>query len=194
MRKIRSFMSMLMLTMMLCLFGACGTHYSVQGLDEYRKSEYGSSSVEIDQFPGIDVLIEEYMFADGDYYYSYEEDFPFYNLLECAIVYFEYDNDVDYQAAKAYCWEGFTYLGTEVIEEYNGYNFYDFYEKREDDFYHGDNYPWAFKRVAFNDQAKAIVFLGIYSTDERYVEMAEDAKNWDVFLQKYFFEIYSFGM
>ena len=193
MKTARCFVSMLMFIMTLCLFSACGTHYSVQGLDEYRKSEYGSSSVEIDQFPGIDVLLEEFTFKNGDYYYSLDEDLPFYNILERAIVYFEYGAE-DYQAAKTYCWEGFTDLGTEVVEEYNGYNFYDFYGKREGDYYHGDDYPRAFKRVAFNEQTKAIVFLGIYTSDKRTEEMTEDVKNWDKFLQKYFFEIYSFGM
>ena len=80
------------------------------------------------------------------------------------------------------------------MEEYNGFQFYDYYGKRnKEDFYHGDDYPAAFKRVAFNDEKKAIVFLGVYTSDKRTDEIAEDVKDWGAFLNKYFFEFYSFG-
>ena len=73
-------------------------------------------------------------------------------------------------------------------------NYINNYGKRnKKDFYHGDDYPDAFKRVAFNDEKKAIVFLGVYTSDKRTDEIAEDVKDWGAFLNKYFFEFYSFG-
>ena len=38
-----------------------------------------------------------------------------------------------------------------------------------------------------NMEKKAIVFLGVYTSDKRTDEIAEDVKDWGAFLNKYFF-------
>lgn len=193
-KAIRQFLLICLTIGTLSTFCSCAaSNYEAHGLEDHKYSGGYNSSVEIDVFSGIKPLINDYPYIDADYYYSYKEDYAFYNTLERAIYYFEY-TETDYQAAKAYCRENFAYLGDEITEEYNGYEFYDFYAKRsKEEFYHGDDYPEAFKRVAFNDEKKAIVFLGIYTSDKRTEEVTGDVQNWGDFLHKYFFEFYSFG-
>ena len=171
-------------------FSSCKAYnYDAHGFGDYKYQGNYNSTVEIDVFA---INIKDFSYINADYYYSYTEDFAYYNILERAIYYFEYTAE-EYQAAKTYCKENLPYLGDESIEEYNGFQFYDYYGKRnKEDFYHGDNYPKAFKRVAFNDNKMAIVFLGVYTSDTRTEEITEDVRDWEVFLSKYFFEFYRF--
>ena len=167
-------------------------NHEAHGFDDYKYIGNYNSEVEIDVF-NVASLIDDYSYINADYYYSSTEDFFYYNILERAIYYFEYTED-EYQVAKTYCKENLSNLGDECMEEYNGFQFYDYYGKRnKEDYHHCDYYPKAFKRVAFNDEKKAIVFLGVYTSDKRTDEIAEDVKDWGAFLNKYFFEIYSFG-
>ena len=62
----------------------------------------------------------------------------------------------------------------------------------KDEYYHCDNYPKAFKRVAFNDANHTIVFLGIYTSDKMIKELEQDLLDWGAFLKKYYGEFYSF--
>ena len=182
----------LIFTMIFSISSCSAYNYEAHGFGDYKYYGDYNSPVEIDVF-AIEPLINDYSYINADYYYSYTEDFAYYNVLERAIYYFEYTAE-EYQAAKTYCKENLSDLGDECMEEYNGFQFYDYYGKRnKKDYYHGDDYPDAFKRVAFNDEKKAIVFLGVYTTDKRTDEIAEDVKDWGAFLNKYFFEFYSFG-
>lgn len=192
-KAIRFFSLICLIFVTLSIFFSCAYNYEAHGFGDYKYIGDYNSDVEIDIFYGIEPLINDYPYINADYHYSYTEDFTYYNILERGIYYFEYTEE-DYQAAKTYCKENFTYLGDEITEEYNGYQFYDFYGKcSKEEYYHGDNYPKAFKRVAFNDEKKAIVFLGIYTSDKVTDEITKDVLNWSEFLHKYFFEFYSFG-
>ena len=139
-------------------FASCSAYnYSAHGFGDYKYYGDYNSPVEIDVF-AIEPLINDYSYINADYYYSYTEDFAYYNVLERAIYYFEYTAE-EYQVAKTYCKENLPDLGDKSIEEYNGFQFYDYYGKRnKEEFYHGDDYPEAFKRVAFNDNNMTIVF------------------------------------
>ena len=182
----------LIFAMIFSISSCSAYNYEAHGFDDYKYIGNYNSEVEIDVF-NVASLIDDYSYINADYYYSYTDDFAFYNILERAIYYFEYTEE-EYQVAKTYCKENLSDLGDECMEEYNGFQFYDYYGKRnKKDFYHGDDYPDAFKRVAFNDEKKAIVFLGVYTSDKRTDEIAEDVKDWGAFLNKYFFEFYSFG-
>ena len=177
-----------------CAFSllSCARNYTVHGIGNYEYIGDYNSTVEIDIFSGIKPLINDYSYTNADYYYDYIEDFYYYNVLERAIYYFEYTEE-EYQIAKNYCMENLPELGEECIEEYNGFQFYDNYGKRnKEEYYHGDNYPEAFKRVAFSDNKRSIVFLGVYTSDKRSDEIAEDVKDWGTFLGEYFFEFYRF--
>ena len=199
MRKITKCLAIICLAIgMLPMCAAC-TNHTTHGFDKYFHLnnegilyQMGTSSVEIDQFGDIYPLYTDYSYIDGDYHYHLEEGLPFYDILEYAIVYFTYEEN-DYQNAKVYCQENLPTLGDTVAEEYNGYLFYDIYGNRsKDDFYHGDNYPKAFKRVAFHEEKNVILFLGFYATDKRAQEAEQDLQDWGNFLQKYFSEFYSF--
>lgn len=196
------FLAVLLTIGTLPIFSSCATNFTTSGFENYFEFSNdgrhlgfafdGNSSVEIDWFGDILPLYTDYNYVDGNYHYSLEEDFPVYNILERAIIYFEYAES-DYQSAKTYCRENLSNLGEEITEEYNHYKFYDLHGKREkEDYYHCDDYPQAFQRVAFNDEKYTIVFVGIYTTDKRADQTTEDVKNWGNFLQKYFFEFYSF--
>ena len=191
MKKI-TFLLICLIFIMLLIFCSCAHNYEAHGFEDYKYVGDYNSPVEIDLF-GIKPLINNYSYIDADYYYSYTEDFALYNILERGLYYFEYTEE-NYQAVRTYCEENFTYLGDEIIEEYNGYQFYDSYGNRsKEEYYHCDDYPRAFKRVAFNDAKKVIVFFGIYTSDKRTDEITKDVEDWGNFLHKYFFEFYRFG-
>lgn len=172
-------------------------YYEAHGIGDYkydvRYNQWNfNSEVEIDVFPGIEPLIDEYPYLQADYDYSCQEEPLPFRSLERGIYYFKY-TESDYEAAKAYCRENLKTLGDEALEEYNGYRFYDFYGKRnKEEYYHGDDYPQSFKRVAFQDEKKVIVFFGIHTAGSNAKELAQDVEDWEGFLRKYFFEFYDF--
>ena len=166
------------------------------GLGDYRYlslTEISHNSAwESDQFDEIAELIHLYDYLSADYYCSYNDSLLPHNILERSLYYFEY-TEQNYQGAKDYCQNNIRYIGDEITEEYNGYKFYDYYGNRSKETYHHcDNFPKAFKRVAFNDEKKTIVFLGVYTSGKRTDEMAEDVKDWGTFLNKYFSDYYRF--
>ena len=199
MKKVSKIFSVFFLIFALMFsFSSCAFDYEAHGFDDYLYEGNYNSTVEIDWFQyehfDIATLVNDYSCVNADYYFTCTEDFWYYNCLHRAIYYFEYAEEQEYQAAKAYCTENLPDLGDEITEEYNGFQFYDFFGNRpKDRFYHGDNYPSAFKRFAFSDKEKAIVFLGVYTTDQHADEMAKDVQDWGAFLNKYFFEFYCFG-
>ena len=179
------------LTIMLSALCSCGYHDEAHGFDDFRYKGNYNSDGELDWVDGLETLLSDYPYKNGDYHYSYEESMPFYNLLERCIYFWEYETDDDYNAAKSFCKENFKDIGDEPLKEYNGYNFYNHYEKLPD--YHNNRYPHNFVYTAFNDEKRAIVILGIYSSQKRAEEVAADVQDWEGFLRKYFFEWYSFG-
>ncbi len=182
-----------LITIAISAFCSCAPHnYDAHGIGNYRYYGDYNSKVEIDLFPGIDTLIKDIPYENGDYFYSYQERYDCIDILERGLYYFEY-SEQNYEAAKACCMENCSYLGDRATEEYNGYQFYDFYEKRsKDDYNHGDDYPRAFKRVAFQDDKRVIVFLGIHTSDGQFREIKDSVADWEGFLRKYFFEFYRF--
>ncbi|MBE6548274.1 MAG: hypothetical protein E7667_05285 [Ruminococcaceae bacterium] len=183
----------LLVAMTLC---SCGHELiEIHGFDEYFQEGKGfrtSSTVEIDHFfdKKDTSFVDNFECIERDFHYV--EEGTFNNRYEKVILYFKY-NDDEYEGAKAYCREILEYLGDEAVEQYGNYEFFDYYGNRpKDEHYHNDNFPGAFKRVAFNDSNNSIVFLGIYTTGQKTEEMAEDVKDWGVFLKKYFGEYYSF--
>ena len=168
---------------------ACAVNYEHKGMDEYLG---GRSSVEIDEFCGVDELTENFECLESDYRYVYREEAPYYNICETALLYFRYSEE-EYARAKEYYREAVPDLGDEATEIYGEYMFYDYYAKRpKDEYYHCDDYPEAFKRVAFNDANHTIVLLGIYTSDQVTEEVEQDVSDWGAFLKKYFDNIYSF--
>ena len=186
MKRISVFLVIMAILLML---PSCASNYEIRGLDEYLG---GRSSVEIDQFSGVDELTKNFECLECDYYSAYREQFICYNTCETALLYFRYDEE-EYLSAKEYCREVMQYLGDEAVEVYGDYMFYDYYEKRpKDESYHCDDYPEAFKRVAFNDVNHTIVLLGIYTSDKVSKELEQDVLDWGAFLKKYYGEAYSF--
>lgn len=180
---------LLIITSSILIMTSCSTNYEIRGLNEYFD---GRSSVEIDHFFGVDELTENFECLESDYYYSFSEEFPFYNVCEATLLYFRYDEN-EYVRAKEYYIDAMPYLGNEAIEIYGNYMFYDYYGNRpKDEYYHCDDYPEAFKRVAFNDANHTIVFLGIYTSDKMIKELEQDLLDWGAFLKKYYGEFYSF--
>lgn len=185
---------LLSFVVLLCfIFSSCASTYEAHGFDDFRYIGNYNSSVEIDMISGVEELINDTAHVNADYHYHCEEGAFLTHSLERMIYYFEYDDDEAYQTAKDHCINSFKYLGDEACQVYNDYLFYDYFAKRsKDTFYHNDNYPECFKYVAFNDENKAIVIIGIYSHGERTEEVAEDVREWEEFLRKYFFEYYTF--
>ena len=180
---------LLVIVAIILMLPSCASNYEIRGLDEYSG---GRSSVEIDQFSGVDELTKNFECLESDYYFTYREQYSFYNTCETALLYFRYDEE-EYSSAKEYCREIMQYLGDEAVEVYGDYMFYDYYEKRpKDEYYHCDDYPEAFKRVAFNDVNHTIVLLGIYTSDKVSKELGHDVLDWCTFLKKYYAMAYSF--
>ena len=200
--KFSLLIAVVILTLVLC---ACAPyHHEAHGFNDYKypgrlnRGVDFNSEFETDEFTGITSLINDYPYADADYWYSYTEDSPYYNILDRGLYYFEYETNEDYQVAKSYCKNSIGYLSDEITEEYNGYLFYDYYAKYQEAYPEQNydptkNFPEDFKRVAFNDQRRAIVVFGIYTSDKHNVEISEDVLDWGGFLHKYFFEYYDFG-
>ena len=118
----------LIFAMIFSISSCSAYNYEAHGFDDYKYIGNYNSTVEIDVF-NVASLIDDYSYINADYYYSYTEDFAFYNILERAIYYFEYTEE-EYQVAKTYCKKNLPYLGDKCIEEYNGFQFYDYYGKR----------------------------------------------------------------
>ena len=202
MKRFRSILLTLIITLIMpLLLCSCVKpfHLEKHGFETYEHNGVTYSSVglnspyEIDAFGDVTPYKDEFSCVDCDYFYSFDEGPFLSNPLDRALYFFEYC-ETDYPAVKAYCMENCIYLGDEATEEYNGYLFYDFYGKRDkNEHYHGDNYPEAFKRVFFNDEKHVIGFLGILTADKRAEILKEDVADWEVFLNKYYSEWYSFA-
>ena len=174
------------------------SHYEAHGIGNYRfDSHYDfpfqyNSPVETDVFVQMAPFKDDFECVECDYYYVYDEYGFMLNALDRALYYYVY-SEADYLAAKAYCFDQCTTIGTEPTEEYNGYLFYDFYGTRDkEEYYHGDDYPQAFKRVIFNDEKHVILFLGVNSDVVRAKTLANEVNDWEEFLRTYFSDWYSF--
>lgn len=167
-------------------------NYETNGIGNYKYWGDYSSPFEIDYFGEMLPYRDNFACIDCGYYYRYHEKGIHSCILDRGFYFFVYTEE-DYPAAKAYCFENCFEIGTEPTEEYSGSLFYDFYGSRgKEEFYHGDDYPKAFKCVFFNDEKHVIGFLGIYTSDKYEKELAETLCDWGVFLNTYYAEWYSF--
>ena len=186
---------LLVLTASLLCSCSLTEHYEAHGFGDYRFSGtdtgYNSAS-EMDYFGDLSPLKDDFPCLECDYFFSSEEGPTYYNELERTLYFFVYSEE-DYPAAKAWCTEHCEYLGDEAAEEYKAYLFYDYYGTRDkDEYYHGDDYPKAFKRVVFHDEKHVIAFVGISATDRRAEELEEALADWGLFLNRYYSDWYSF--
>ena len=192
------FLALLTVIVLLFSLAGCSTSYEWHGIDEYIHGEddnfYGNSEVEIDHFSLYGTsFFEDYPYIDGGYHYEENAVLYFFDVCETAVLYFEYEDEV-YEEVKAFCFETFEEMGENPSESYGDFEFYDFYENRDkSEYYHGDDYPNSFKRVAFNDEENKLVFLGFHtSVGKPREKVAEDINDWGAFLKEYYGNYYLF--
>ena len=167
------------LVLLLMNLNACGESFSVQGFDNYSEnhSSYGITGFLLNG----EKLWEKYDYIDGDFFYSHKtEDFLPKPIRETCLIYITFDNDV-YDEAKE-----FVLSNIERPEQDVWYNGYYFCEERIG-YYTQDHIN--FKRVAFNDNKRTILFIGFWldptQEDQQILSMYRDG-NIQPFLEVYF--------
>ena len=177
---------MIMLTALLC---SCSYHYTDRGLENFSVND---SSVGLCRGLLPDDFMDEFSYANGDYFYSANEESAISFCEEKVLIYLQYDNIV-YQNAKKHAMDNL--MLSESVAIYNGYFFYnnDTPASLGNDHLDSKNYPYEFVRFAYNDNNNTLIFMGFSVTADLQSEVDEVADDWGAFLEKYYGEWYSFS-
>ena len=186
---------LIVLTIFTCLSVFCSCHYqkSREGLDYfYNKRNQGEtdSSYNMAQDTLLTVeFLEKYPYADGNYYYAYEETL-FSKEVDRAFIWLTYDNEI-YSQAKQECLETRDAENADLDgKKAFGFTFNTKYEFGPNE---TNKFPYYFTAFGYNDKKNTLIFIGFFGgrTSNKEREEVEIAKtDLEGFIKNYFGEWY----
>lgn len=162
------------------LCSACGTHSYREGLDNYdvKSAHYVSTN---DIIPNG--FLEEFEYVNGNFYYSFDEPFPFTHTIESTLIYLNYDDSV-YENAKDYI---LTAYGIDdktdwIIGSCKNYSFH-----INNEYKYTQITPHSrFVALSYNDDINTLVLIGFYSNDDLYEFENNQIVGFEDLLKTYF--------
>lgn len=185
------------------LLAFCALLSSCKGYDEVYKEYHG-----LDQFKGTGKcpncvpyptlnseisksFLKEFSYTDGDYVHICNHPDEGLEVKEGyfhkTVLWLTYGDDETYGEAKQYLFEHYD-LSAESVAEYNNYSFYDLFWSKE---YFA--YPYNFRRLAYNDQNKTLVFLAFSISANYSYEFYQANYDFPTILEVYFGDLYDFS-
>ena len=175
---------LIFVVMCVCL-SACDTDYSTE---RRPPEDFSSSCSDYGVATGMipEDFISKFPYSNGYFcHYVFSKSFFSSSCSDRALLFMEYDKQT-YDQAKEYVFATMD-LSDESVETYNEYVFYDNYTA-----YFGINAPYQFKRFAFNDSKKTLIFIGHYSF-QYYDILEEYSDDWGAFLNDFYGDWYDFS-
>ena len=175
----------LIITMLCLCLSACDRDYSTE---KRSPKDFSQNASELGVTRALipEEFVEKFTYTDGYYcHYCFSKSFFSSSSSDRALMFLQYDGET-YEEAKAYVFANMD-LSEESVESYNGYAFYDIYTES-----FGINAPHQFKRFAFNDSKKTLIFIGHYSF--QYEDILEEySDDWGAFLNDFYGDWYDFS-
>lgn len=175
----------LIITMLCLCLSACDRDYSTE---KRSPKDFSQNASELGVTRALipEEFVEKFTYTDGYYcHYCFSKSFFSSSSSDRALMFLQYDGET-YEEAKAYVFANMD-LSEESVESYNGYVFFDIYTES-----FGINAPYQFKRFAYNESKKTLIFMGHYSF--RYDDILDEySDNWGAFLNDFYGDWYDFS-
>lgn len=188
--KFSKTMAVILVLCSLVFSTSCGYNIYDEGIENFVNND-SNISICAGLMPGNHEFIDMFEYTDANYFFRDSSVAPGYRHVERVLVYFEYDPAV-YEVAKEYCQEN-KVLSESNTFEHNGYKFVEDVECKETDAASLSDYPKSFRMFVYNDDNCTLLFMGFYCSIEVKDEVEKSIEEgWEVFLDEYFGEFYSF--